>query len=557
MNSNYWSERQRKYFENLEKDEAVLQAKLKEYYDSEAKKLDKEISSYYAQFGKDNVIEYKDLLETLDRKDTENLLKDMNTFFEEYPQYEHLRNIRENAYKIDRLESIQYTILKQQAQIAENEEEVLKNHLMAVGTNGYNNIRKEIGLPLIGPNTVMMKELINERWVKNENYSDRIWNNRAKVTEFLQNDFKNGVIRGDNYSKMGKILKDRFEKQSNFNIKRLVYTEGTFVQNQSMSRSFEDAGYISYFYDAVLDDRTTVECESLHGEEFLFADRVAGVNFPPLHSFCRSSFKVNTRNKRDLGIEDEETLDMGYKDTKEAFKSVRYTNIDKEYAKEIDKQFLDLQNKYPINKGNIQITARKAKSYLGQYSYGISTSKSKGVTYVSYNDVISISNVHHKTKEVSNKIHLSTYKRRGSPLRSDIATVDHEYGHAIDAYYGLMKNKDMMNLADKYRTKVQLHYGNMIDEINELNGFLGGGQSFLSEELYQDLRNELNLTPLEMNKKIEEELGDYAISDRKEFLAEGFATMRHLPEEEKTDFIQRFENLFNKKFNEVIRNATD
>lgn len=556
MNSNYWSERQKKYFENLEKDEAVLQAKLKSYYESEAKKLDTQISSYYAQFGKDNVIEYKDLLETLDRKDTENLLRDMNTFFEEHPQYEHLRSIRENAYKIDRLESIQYTILKQQAQIAENEEEVLKNHLMSVGTNGYNNIREEIGLPLIGSNTVMMKELINERWVKNENYSDRVWNNRARVTEFLQNDFKNGVIRGDNYQKMGKILKDRFQKQSNFNIRRLVYTEGTFVQNQSMSRSFEDAGYISYFYDAILDDRTTEECESLHGEEFLFADKVAGVNFPPLHSFCRSSFKVNTRNKRDLGIEDEETLDMGYKDTKEAFGNVRYNSIDKDFAEVLDNQFLDLQNTYPINKGNINITARKAKSYLGQYSYGVSTSKSKGVTYVSYNDVISMSNVHFKNEEIAKKVTLRNYKGRKSPIRSHIATVDHEYGHAIDTQYALLKNKEMKKLADKYRTKIKLER-DMVDEINKLNGFLGSSSGRLSEEMYQELRNDFNLTPLEMNSRIGKELGDYATTDRKEFLAEGFAAMRHVPEEEKTDFIQRFENIFNKKFNEVIRNGTD
>lgn len=553
----YWSGRQEQYYKNLEKDEKKLQSKLRKMYNDEARKLEKEVGSYYSKYGKDNVIEYKELLIELDIRERKLLYEDMEEFFNNRPELEHLRSVRESHYKIDRLEAIEYNILKQQAKLADVEIEMVEEHLVKHGTKIYNDVLKDMGYTnlLIGPNDVMMKELVNQKWLNDKNFSNRIWEHKEKVTDFLYNDFRNGVIRGDNYNKMGGILKSRFKKQSNFNIKRLVYTEGTFVQNQSMAKSFESGGYISYFYDAILDDRTSDICESLHGEEFLFKDKISGVNFPPMHPFCRSSFQVNTKNQQDI-TEDEVVQDMGYEETKEVFKSVRYNGIDKEYSTEIDKQLLDLQNNYPINKKNIEISARKAKNYLGQYSYGISTSKRKGNTYVQYRDRLTLSNIHHKNSDISEKVHLNNYKHRGSKLRSHLATVDHEYGHAIDVEYALSKNPEIKELANKFR-KLQPIGSIDTDEAMKVNGFLKNSKDSLSSEIYKELQEEYGYTPREMYNKVRSEFGSYACSDEKEFLAEGFANMRHIPEDEKSEFLREFETKFNKKFNEVIRNGTD
>lgn len=60
----YWNERQKQLWANLETSERALQSKLSKYYADEAKALEKEIGAYFSKYGKDNVIEYRNLFAT-------------------------------------------------------------------------------------------------------------------------------------------------------------------------------------------------------------------------------------------------------------------------------------------------------------------------------------------------------------------------------------------------------------------------------------------------------------------------------------------------------------
>lgn len=294
INPKYWRKRQKAYFKNLEKNEEKLLKKMIKEYEKEAAKLDKEIASYYAKYGTDNVIEYRDLLVELDPKERKILLQDMEQFFDVHPEFEHLKHIRESIYKLDRLDSLRYSITKQQIELGVKEEEVILKHLSKSYTSTYNAMLKDMGFGdnFLSVNDALVKDLVNRAWLNNKNFSDRIWGNKEKLIDYLTTDFKNGIIRGDDYNKLSKMLEERFLKQSKNNIKRLVYTEGTFIQNQAMAKPFEDMGYDTYIYDAILDERTSEVCEGLNGQEFLFKDKEPGVNFPPMHPWCRSSFIV-------------------------------------------------------------------------------------------------------------------------------------------------------------------------------------------------------------------------------------------------------------------------
>jgi hypothetical protein len=255
----------------------------------------------------------------------------------------------------------------------------------------------------------------------------------------------------------------------------------------------------------------------------------------------------------------EEVVEEGprYKSTDEVFKKVTYTGIEDEYAKEIDARFLDLQNKYPINEGNITIKTAKAKNKFGHSKGQIVTRKRGGKDMLFYEDEIIISNVHHATKERSLNTHISNYKRRGSKLRSGISTIDHEYAHAIDNYYLQLKNKSLKDMADTYRKGVEYSKwdGNTVNLVNQFNRDMYINPDKMSEKVYATIRDELKIDNIEMYNNINSELGSYAASDRSEFLAEGFANMRLLKDEEKTPFIKKFEEVFNREFDEVIRNA--
>lgn len=292
LTNEYWIDRQKQFFKNLEKDEARLLKKLDMYYNREIPKIEREIASYYTKYGTDNIIEYKDLLKDIPLQDKNLLMQDMNKFFEVNPQLEHLRPIRENAYKINRLEGIEWELSKGQLELGLKEEELIHRHLTKAYEKGYKAVSKGILGSATSIRAGTIEQLVNSKWVGGLDFSGRLWNNKEKLIDYMNTDFKNGIIRGDSYAKMNKQLRERFTKRSRADAQRLIYTEGTFVQNQAMAKPFEEYGYTEYRYSAILDDRTSETCEGLDGEVFKFEDKEAGVNFPPMHSYCRSSFTV-------------------------------------------------------------------------------------------------------------------------------------------------------------------------------------------------------------------------------------------------------------------------
>lgn len=242
-----------------------------------------------------------------------------------------------------------------------------------------------------------------------------------------------------------------------------------------------------------------------------------------------------------------------YKSTKEAFKRVAYTNIDKEYAKEIDIELLDIINKYPLDSKNMTVKALKKRNVFGYREYGITHNKKTGELRLV--DDIVYSNFLHKNKEVSTKYHVMNYRHRGSLLgdskKAHLATISHEYGHAIDTYYLLAKDKKLMEDI-KNIEGVTLDWGT-VDLANSINRRLAGSKEKLSHVLWDRMQEEYSMKDKEFHRKVYDELGSYAASKPEEFLAEGFANMLCLEEGQKTEFIKKFEKMFNEEFNKVLR----
>lgn len=52
-------------YQQLEKDGQALNKKLAKYYEAEAHNLEKDIAAYYQQYGTENIIEYRRLMQSL------------------------------------------------------------------------------------------------------------------------------------------------------------------------------------------------------------------------------------------------------------------------------------------------------------------------------------------------------------------------------------------------------------------------------------------------------------------------------------------------------------
>lgn len=134
-----------------------------------------------------------------------------------------------------------------------------------------------------------VQEVLNSVWCEDGKiWSNRIWDNKAKLVNRLEQGLIDCVARGTNKDTLVTQIKEDFNTGF-FNADRIVRTELTYVQNQACMNRYKDAGIEEYKFLAEIDGRTSNICKNLNGQVFKFKDAVVGENFPPAHVFCRST----------------------------------------------------------------------------------------------------------------------------------------------------------------------------------------------------------------------------------------------------------------------------
>lgn len=216
----------------------------------------------------------------------------MEEFGEKYPQYKYLLPVRESIYKLNRLEGLQYSIMLQQSELGADEITALYKHLenqylsaanVAAGFLGQNTSEYAV-------NPDILKKTINAQWCNGKNFSERIWQNRQSLTNYLNTDFAQAIARGDSYNKIVNQISKRFNASKN-NAYRLVYTEGTYTLNEGAISPFEGL-YDEYAISSIMDSKTCEICSAMDGITFKIEDRQPGYNFPPFHANCRCTFTI-------------------------------------------------------------------------------------------------------------------------------------------------------------------------------------------------------------------------------------------------------------------------
>lgn len=293
----YWEQRKAELLEQMADDEQALFAELSKLYESEIAKLEKEIAAYYQQYGEKNVIEYRRLLSALSDEDRRLLMERMDEFAKKYPQYAHLMPVRESIYKLNELEGIQTAIRLQQLEIGAIEQEKLREHFERQAARAANFAAEQLGFGknFYSYDSPLVVETIGAAWAMGEAFSQRIWDNREKLAAYLNDDFAKMIARGVSYDKCVAELAKRFDNVSSRDIRRLVYTEGTFLFNEAQAQVHEQ-DFEYYQLSCVNDNKVCPVCRGLRREQeqspVKFSERSPGINFPPLHPWCRCSYTV-------------------------------------------------------------------------------------------------------------------------------------------------------------------------------------------------------------------------------------------------------------------------
>ena len=253
-------------------------------YDAESKKLEKEIAYYYQTYGKDNVLEYRVMMKQLTKEEATMLYEDVDNFFRLHPEHAALRPVRESIYKLNRLEGLQLSIMKQQLGLSSEEATLIGDHLLYYTISTYEGVQ---GLIPFNQFDGRAAKQVGQKIINDTDFEKRLLANREKLANYLNNDIAKGIARGDSYDKLSKQICDRFDGVSRRSAYRLLYTEGTRMFNRANSEAFAEAGINQYRYCTAGDNRVCSDCKALEGNVYNLSEARDGTNYPPMHPWCR------------------------------------------------------------------------------------------------------------------------------------------------------------------------------------------------------------------------------------------------------------------------------
>ena len=312
--SNYWIQRalERSRADIRSADEVVKT--INDAFYNCLKEIEKEISVLYYRYAEDNELNY-DLATKLLTGDE---YKSFRMGLEEYmdlidsPEIQLELNILSTRSRISHLEETFFNIQKQidKAYIYQHEavESLMKESLQTnyhrvifdIGVATGETVIKDFHRLTIGE---IVKEF--ERPWSGKNFSERIWKNRAKLKDALEEEIVKMAISGADCTQAIESVAKKMDVSKRA-AATLVHTEQAYFSSLGTLKAYNEMGVDKYIYVATLDFRTSDICRDLDHEVFDIKDAQAGVNYPPMHPRCRSTTAPytgameGTRTARDM-----------------------------------------------------------------------------------------------------------------------------------------------------------------------------------------------------------------------------------------------------------------
>lgn len=367
----YWEKRSTELMKRLEKETENTINALIQAYEQATKDINKEIGKIFNKYATDGKLTKGEALELLNTKETKEfyneLLEEINTINDDEIKRKLLAkyNAPAYAYRINRYEALQQNIDIELKKLANIEQQITEIRYVDTIEEGYYHtiydIQKGTGLGFsfaqIDMRTINL--LLNENWIDNANFSQRIWNNSEKLGNYLRTQLTADTMSGKSVQKIAQELAE-YMNVGLYNATRLVRTEVNHFANESEMLSYKECGIEKYRFIATLDNRTCGRCASLDNKVFNVKDRRAGSNCPPIHANDRCTTVAEFDDEVTEGLErrarDENGMpilvpqDMSYKDwySKYVTNKKKYDTIDTQLS--TDKITLEnLPNKLGIN----------------------------------------------------------------------------------------------------------------------------------------------------------------------------------------------------------------
>lgn len=298
-NKDYWTKRKASLiYEQMDKAEKQAD-KFDEIYKQSKAYLDKQINKVFDKFQRDYGLSERDARHVLKNMKGQKDLNELRKVLEARPNDPNIQRLLADldspayAYRMKRLERLNDDLDRMRESIYHSEKKGSDAFYSDLMKDSYYkatfDLQQQTGLAYSFsdlPETEI-KRLQGLKWT-GEAYSDRIWSNTGALASSVKDELLVSLMTGRSVKDTAQAIAERFEVSQN-NARRLVRTESAFFHNQMELLSYEDAEITKYRFIAVLDKRTSRICQE-HDNKVYDTDKAEpGVNYPPLHPWCRST----------------------------------------------------------------------------------------------------------------------------------------------------------------------------------------------------------------------------------------------------------------------------
>jgi len=297
-NTTYWTNRKAKQmFDYLESSERVSQ-EVADLYWKASRQINYEIDNIFERYRDKFDLTDDDAMALLnelrDSKTIEELKSALAGKPDSVAKKEILAQLESPAYasRIARYQELQNKIDMMMQDIYKQEKAITSKHYVDVAADSYYkgiyNIQQQKGLAFdfTMADYKLIGRLLNSEW-SGKDYSKRIWGNTETLAKEVKGQIALSLVTGKKNEEIARELANKFSVGA-YKARRLIRTETNYVCNQLDAESMKECDIEWYRYNATLDLRTSEICRSLDGKRFRLSDMKVGVNYPPMHPFCRS-----------------------------------------------------------------------------------------------------------------------------------------------------------------------------------------------------------------------------------------------------------------------------
>ena len=299
MQSKYWQQR----FDQIEQaanNKSVKYIKqLEKKYNTAAQQLDKQINAWYQRIAVNNevtITEAKKLLSASELKEFKWTVEDYIEYGQRNAVDQQWMKELENAsakFHISRLEALKLEARQQVEQLFAGGQETMFDTLADVYKDTFYRSCFEVqkgfgvGFDVSKLDDKQISTLLMKPWsVDGTNFSEKLWGNKRKLINTLDQELSRMVLTGESPQKIVTNIRKAMNT-SQFAAKRLVLTEQAYFASVAQKDAYAELDVEEFEFVGTLDGRTCEDCGGLDGQHFPLKEMQPGVNAAPMHPYCR------------------------------------------------------------------------------------------------------------------------------------------------------------------------------------------------------------------------------------------------------------------------------